>query len=186
VQSEKIINPDTPHEVSHWILEISRKGQALQRQEEIKQRVKNMIEHVKHVQSRIDAYASFAQSELSELKKQQSEGLKDKFQALITTLATIARRASSAGSSAGYPAQIAELSENMLKQVFGGASPETLSEFANKLSTIGETQDKAISFCRMATQWVRQLARMISPVSPEQKSLLERIVLKADSSLSAM
>lgn len=187
VQSEKIINSDTPHEVTNWILEITRKGQALQRQDEIKGRIKNMIEHVKQVQNRIDAYALFAQLQLSYLEQHLGDNIKDKeIQALMTTLTLIAQRANNAGSSAEYPAQATELSEKMLKQLSSEAKPETLTEFANKLSSIGETQDKAISFCRMATQWVRQLAEMLATSSPERKSIFEQIILKANSSLSAM
>lgn len=187
VQSEKLINSDTPHEVANWILEISRKGQTLQRQDEIKMRIRNMIEHVKHVQKRIDAYASFAQLQLSQIEQQLGSDMKDEgLRPLVTNLTIIAQRANSAGSSAEYPVQVTELGENMLKQLLSGVTPEALTEFTNKLSVIGETQDKAISFCRMATQWVRQLARMLTTTLPERKSILEQIILQANSSLSAM
>lgn len=156
-------NP-TPDDVATWVeRQFKRKKQGAAA-DEIRERLEQMVQHVKHAQARIEQYARLAR-EIRELCKAQRR----EAQATIADLA--ARLEQAAGAAAVTPAladQAARLAAEMAALIGKRDALDECQRIGGEIRAVGAVQDRALSNCRMTLRWLKQSAIMIAEDDPQQ------------------
>jgi hypothetical protein len=177
-------NP-TPDQVMTRIERLFESNKQAQAADEIRKLLKQMTEHVGHVQARIDEYARFAvQADQfravgipgqGENREPGRPAVDERLGPTIDRL----QRIISAYRDGPDPAELAaELSDRIVDLL---DKPDSLAEcqrFGRQLRDLGTAQDTTLSKCRMTIRWLQRQAAVLAGENPPDAERAEQ--LRAD------
>ena len=142
-------NP-TPDQVMTWAEKQLKKKGGRDAADEIRERLKAMVELVGRTEARIKRYADFAAEMRELLVGDNSEtGLK-----LKATADAIAQAAAAGLAATQPPGRIAKLAETVAGLIGKDSAAADLAAPAADLRAIGAAQDRALAKSRMAVRWL--------------------------------
>jgi hypothetical protein len=164
-------NP-TPDQVMTWVERQFERNKTEEAADEIRELLAQMVEHIQHVQDRIDRYAEFAgevngllKSDEVAIPKKQGE-LPDRFTSLVHTAGRLEKVV-----SRNQPNDLEERSDALAKEVVQLiGKPDSLEEcrrLGHELRQVGAQQDSTLSRSRMIVRWLREQATTLTADHPE-------------------
>ncbi|MHC4749701.1 MAG: hypothetical protein ACYTFW_07470 [Planctomycetota bacterium] len=166
----------TPDQVTRWIENLFRKKKEKQASAQIEERLKEMIEHIRQVQTRINQYGDFAQQirELSE-KEKSNKAIADILGKLLSIVEDMEQNIV-IRSKAMKPSESAvPLADKMISLIGKGDAFAHCQELGAQIRAIGAAQDKALSKCRMAVRRIKQQCIMIAGREPNTAGFAAKI-----------
>lgn len=146
----------TPDSVMTWVEKQFKRKKQKSAAAEIAERLAQMVEHVRHAQSRIEQYGQLA----AKLAAPGEMAAGSSTQRLAKELQQAAALTSPVDRAAKLAAEVSTLIE----------TPDAMERFARvgqQLREIGAAQDRALSNCRMTARWIKTSAAMASEDDPQ-------------------
>lgn len=173
-------NP-TPDDVATWVERQFRRKKQQAAADEIRERLEQMVQHVKHAQARIEQYARLAR-EIRELCKAQRR----QSQAAIADLAARLEQAALTAAIPPAPAdQAARLAAEMAALIGKRDALAECRRIGGEIRAVGAVQDRALSNCRMTLRWLKQSAIMIAEDDPQQAPWVNSVCKLAERALES-
>jgi hypothetical protein len=142
-------NP-TPDQVMTWVEKQLKKKGGKDAADDIRERLKAMVELVGRTEARIKRYADFAAEMKQLLASDNSEaGLK-----LKATVGALAQAAATGLAATDPPGRVAKLADAVAGLIGKDTAAADLAAPAAELRAIGAAQDRALAKSRMAVRWL--------------------------------
>ena len=168
-------NP-TPANVMDWVEKQFGKGKEAESVGRIRERIGQMIAHMRHVEARIDEYAALArecrESSLQEASHQPAQGV---MQTLFPILSDLERTVMMPRQVAEDSAPASALAEQVTGLIGRDNAVEKCRRLGDEFRRIGAIQDWTLSRCRMLVRWLRQQSRMCAIRHPESAELAREV-----------
>jgi hypothetical protein len=173
-------NP-TPDQVMGWIENQFKRKRAKEAAEEIKQRLAQMIDHVRHAEARIQRYADFAR-DVQALCGPEGSGrdAPDTAETLGRIVAHIEQVVAPSDNAVERPQRAAQLAGQMADLVGKDDALAECTKLGAELRRIGAEQDRALSKCRMAARWLKQQSRMSILRDPRSGELARDVLARVE------
>jgi hypothetical protein len=153
-------NP-TPDHVMNWIEKRFKGRKEKQSAEQIKEKLKRMTGHVRHVQARINEYSRFARQVRALIAVEgQNEDLSEAVETFGRTLDHLEQTIAQGRGTAEPAVRTALLSKEIIGLIGNENSLDECRQIGASIRRIGAVQDRTLSKCRMAARWLKQQARM--------------------------
>lgn len=160
--------------------DIYKNGRQIRRRLDIEKGLDDAVTFVKHIRSRIGAYADFGRKTADTLEK--VKGSHPRLKKPLAELETLAREI---GARIEYrkdriktPEDVVEMNRGFRRNVLAYEGPDALErcrEYTKALTRIGGNQDKLVSECRWVVRTLRQRAGILMAVHPELAPIAGRI-----------
>lgn len=182
IQSMGLVNSATPDTVATWAEKQYAKGKGKETQAELQEMLKQMAEHMRDSQTRIDAFGALA----GELGQGWSSAtatapeLAKKMPGVDSTLSLVSRLAAPEAGRKRLSA-VADLSKRLSEAVVQPGDAAGVAKVCDEIRSLGAGQDKAITQCRIAVRWLRQQFRMAAEDVPQAAQALNALTQNVES-----
>jgi len=178
-------NP-TPDNVMDWVEKQFRRKNSSEAADEIKERLKQMVEHMGKERARIEKYSVAAAETLDLCRSDKWPRPKPPLaQNLMMALDSLKRFPMSDLERIGPAARPAELAGQVAALIGKENAPAESERLGAELRGIGAKLDGTLSRCRMRTRWLRQQCRMAAAREPQSAELARLIQERAERMLQA-
>ncbi|MCK5850414.1 MAG: hypothetical protein KAH23_05815 [Kiritimatiellae bacterium] len=167
----------TPHEVTEWVKKLFKKKRDKRNADQIKERLDQMVGHIKHAQKRIDKYERTAnQIKIVCANEQNACPENVKIIAIINKLADGINQSivmkKEALSACGFGAQY---SNKILRLIGKKGALAECGELSAKIQEIGNAQDRSLAKCRMAGRWLSLQCKELKEANPDVGNFLKAV-----------
>ena len=136
-----------------------------------------MVQHVGHVQTRIQRYAQFARDVKALCEAEQS--------GLYGIAGYLGPAAAAAADKPTPSERAARLADEIDKLTAKKDALAECQQLGAEVRAIGALQDRTLANCRMAARWLKQSAAMLAEDSPREAVLAKKIQARAEQMLQA-
>jgi len=172
LEAEGLAGPDaaTPTQVMDWVEKQLKRKKAADAADEIRARLKAMVEHMGRTRARIQMYADLAE---------QTRGLlAGKPVAVETLRGTVAglRESAAAGLAATEPPErAAKLADEIAGLAGKESAPADVARPSGEVRAIGAAQDRALAKCRMAVRCLNVQGETLVAEDPKNAEFAGKI-----------
>lgn len=174
----------TPDQVTRWVEKQFKKNKEEHASAEIKERLKEMVDHIRHAQIRTNQYGDFARQvqELSE-KEKSNKVVVDALGKLLAIVNDMEQNTVIKSNSAKSSESAAILAGKIVALIGKDNALVESQEPAAQIRAIGAAQDKALSKCRMAVRRIKQQCLMITSREPQAADFARKVQQLAEEML---
>jgi len=145
----------TPADATKWVERQFKRKRARRNAEQIEERLRLMVEHVRHVDARISRYEAFAKQVQSLCAGSQSEA-----PAMMRSFGLQMAESIASHHANGEPAQrAAQLADRLVGLIGKPNAFRECQALGQQIRTIGAGQDRVLSKCRMSVRRIQVLSR---------------------------
>ena len=174
----------TPDQVTRWVENLFKKKKEKRASTQIKERFKQMVEHIRQAQTRIKQYGDFAKKlrKLSEEEK-SNKAVEDALGKLLGIVDDLEQNIVTKSNSAKPSESAARLADKIIALIGKDGALARCQKLGSQIRAIGAAQDKALSKCRMAVRRIKQQCLMMPAKEPQAIDFAAKIQKQAEQML---
>jgi hypothetical protein len=181
LQTEKLAadaNP-TPDYVMTWCEKQFSRNRQKKAAADIREQLTAMVEHLGHVQQRIEAYQrGFA--EICRLCDEANASTNAEVGILKDIVASSLSPAAAAQPTADTQQRARQLADQVAALTGKERAAAECEHLGTQLRALGAAQDRLLASCRMQARWLKQSAAMLAEDHPDQAVLADKVRTHAD------
>lgn len=167
----------TPDQVTRWVEKQFCKKKARQLSPEIKEQLKQMIEHMQRTRDRIRQYQNFIGQVQKLLHEEMSESAaKDDFRKLERIVNGMIRNLEISSNAVSASATAEPLAEQIIALIGKADALAGIQIPAGQIRVLGAAQDKLLSQCRMAVRRIKHQCRIIAVESRQKNNCIDKVL----------
>jgi hypothetical protein len=164
-----------------WVENQFKRERAKEAADEIKQRLAQMIDHLRHAEARIQRYGDFVRGVRTLCERDEpARDAPNAARALSRIIAQMEQIVATGDEEAERPERAAKLAERVAALVGKDDALAECTRLGAELRRIGAEQDRTLSKSRMAARWLKQQSRMSILRDPRSGDLARDVLARVE------